>query len=145
MCLRHNLLLSIQRMWKLMFINLEAKDLLQEFCCWCRWTLRQSWHKCILEEAQLVFTIIQYKFVITLFSYFKNTIFLALWFYLFWWKRGNLTIGCCLSQPHHEMSRSIFMILDANVQQSTKILGDLLKCTANDKFATHAKRWSWNV
>ena len=32
------------------------------------------------------------------------------------------------------MSRSRFMILDANVQQSTKILGDLLKFTANDEF-----------
>ena len=51
-------------------------------------------------------------------------------------------VGICWNLHYRisQMSRSIFMILDANVQQSTKILGDLLKCTANDKFATHAKR-----
>ena len=43
------------------------------------------------------------------------------------------------------MSRSRFMILDANVQQSTKILGDLLKCTSNDKVAAHAKGSQFHV
>ena len=69
--------LKVQRMWKLMFINLEAKGLLPDFCCWCRWTLKQTWH-CILVEAQLVFVIIQYTFVITLFP-----IFVALCFIFF--------------------------------------------------------------